>query len=57
LLKVLTGLATARWGQYHACLKGTVIGYLPQELGYQSQLSVIDEAKKAFEVGRLDLAS
>ncbi len=48
LLKVLTGLQPLDGGNI-MLPKGTVIGYLPQELGYQSQLSVIDEAKKAFE--------
>ncbi len=48
LLKVLTGLQPLDGGNI-MLPKGTVIGYLPQELGYQSQLTVIDEAKKAFE--------
>lgn len=48
LLKVLTGLQPLDGGNV-MLPKGTVIGYLPQELHYQSQLSVIDEAKKAFE--------
>lgn len=48
LLKVLTGLQPLDGGNV-MLPKGTVIGYLPQELHYQSQLSVMDEAKKAFE--------
>jgi ATP-binding cassette subfamily F protein 3 len=48
LLKVLKGIQPLDGGNV-MLPKGTIIGYLPQELHYQSQLSVLDEAKTAFE--------
>lgn len=49
LLKVLKGIQPLDGGNV-MLPKGTIIGYLPQELHYRSELSVIDEAKKAFEI-------
>ncbi len=49
LLKVLKGIQQIDGGDI-MYPKGTVIGYLPQELHSQSDLSVIDETKKAFEL-------
>ncbi len=49
LLKVLKGLQPIDGGDI-MYPKGTIIGYLPQELHSQSNLSVINETKKAFEV-------
>jgi len=48
LLKVLKGLQPIDGGDI-MYPKGTIIGYLPQEINSTSQLSVIDETKKAFE--------
>ncbi|MBL0308908.1 MAG: ABC-F family ATP-binding cassette domain-containing protein [Bacteroidetes bacterium] len=49
LLKVLKGIQNTDGGDI-MYPKGTVIGYLPQELHSQSSLSVINETKKAFEL-------
>ena len=49
LLKVLKGLQPIDGGDI-MYPKGTIIGYLPQELHSQSTLSVMDETKKAFEL-------
>lgn len=49
LLKVLKGLHPIDGGDI-MYPKETVIGYLPQELHTQSDLSVIQETKKAFEL-------
>ena len=48
LLKVLKGLQPTDGGNI-MYPKGTIIGYLPQELHSQSSLSVLNETKKAFE--------
>lgn len=48
LLKVLKGQQQIDGGDI-MYPKGTIIGYLPQELHSQSALSVIDETKKAYE--------
>lgn len=48
LLKVLKGIQQIDGGDI-MYPKGTIIGYLPQEINSQSQLSVIDETKRAFE--------
>jgi ATP-binding cassette subfamily F protein 3 len=48
LLKVLKGIQAIDGGDI-MYPKGTIIGYLPQEINSTSQLSVIDETKKAFE--------
>jgi ATP-binding cassette subfamily F protein 3 len=48
LLKVLKGLQQIDGGDI-MYPKGTIIGYLPQELHSQSVLSVIDETRKAFD--------
>jgi ATP-binding cassette subfamily F protein 3 len=48
LLKVLKGLQPIDGGDI-MYPKGTIIGYLPQELHSQSSLSVMNETKKAFE--------
>ncbi len=48
LLKVLKGLQPIDGGNI-MYPKGTIIGYLPQELHSQSNLSVMEETKKAFE--------
>lgn len=49
LLKVLKGIQQIDGGDI-MYPKGTVIGYLPQELHSQSNLSVMEETKKAFEL-------
>ena len=49
LLKVLKGLQPIDGGNI-MYPKGTVIGYLPQELHSQSNLTVMEETKKAFEL-------
>ncbi len=49
LLKVLKGLQPIDGGNI-MYPKGTIIGYLPQELHSQSALTVIEETKKAFEL-------
>lgn len=49
LLKVLKGIQPIDGGDI-MYPKGTVIGYLPQELHSQSTLNVMDETKKAFEL-------
>jgi ATP-binding cassette subfamily F protein 3 len=49
MLKVLKGLQPIDGGNI-MYPKGTVIGYLPQELHSQSNLSVMEETKKAFEL-------
>lgn len=48
LLKVLKGIQAIDGGDI-MYPKGTIIGYLPQDINSQSQLSVIDETKRAFE--------
>jgi ATP-binding cassette subfamily F protein 3 len=48
LLKVLKGIQAIDGGDI-MYPKGTIIGYLPQEINSTSQLSVIDETKMAFE--------
>ena len=48
LLKVLKGIQQIDGGDI-MYPKGTVIGYLPQELHSQSNLTVMEETKKAFE--------
>ena len=48
LLKVLKGIQQIDGGDI-MYPKGTIIGYLPQEINSTSQLSVIDETKRAFE--------
>lgn len=48
LLKVLKGIQNIDGGDI-MYPKGTIIGYLPQELHSQSTLSVINETRKAFE--------
>lgn len=48
LLKALKGIQQIDGGDI-MYPKGTIIGYLPQDLDSLSELSVIDEAKKAFE--------
>ncbi len=48
LLKVLKGVQQIDGGDI-MYPKGTIIGYLPQEINSQSKLSVIDETKRAFE--------
>ncbi len=49
MLKVLKGLQPIDGGNI-MYPKGTVIGYLPQELHSQSDLTVMEETKKAFEL-------
>lgn len=49
LLKVLKGIQQIDGGNI-MYPKGTVIGYLPQELHSQSDLTVMEETKKAFEL-------
>lgn len=49
LLKVLKGLQPIDGGNI-MYPKGTIIGYLPQELHSQSNLTVMNETKKAFEL-------
>lgn len=49
LLKVLKGIQQIDGGDI-MYPKGTIIGYLPQELHSQSQLTVMNETKKAFEL-------
>ena len=49
LLKVLKGIQQIDGGDI-MYPKGTVIGYLPQELHSQSNLTVMEETKKAFEL-------
>ena len=49
LLKVLKGIQQIDGGNI-MYPKGTIIGYLPQELHSQSNLSVMEETKKAFEL-------
>ena len=49
LLKVLKGLQPIDGGNI-MYPKGTIIGYLPQELHSQSNLTVMEETKKAFEM-------
>ncbi len=49
LLKVLKGLQPIDGGDI-MYPKGTIIGYLPQELHSQSDLTVMEETKKAFEL-------
>src|SRR5579863_4144113 len=49
LLKVLKGLQPIDGGDI-MYPKGTIIGYLPQELQSQSALTVMNETKKAFEL-------
>ena len=49
LLKVLKGIQPIDGGDI-MYPKGTVIGYLPQELHSQSNLTVMEETKKAFEL-------
>lgn len=49
LLKVLKGIQNIDGGDI-MYPKGTVIGYLPQELHSQSSLTVMEETKKAFEL-------
>ncbi len=49
LLKVLKGIQPIDGGDI-MYPKGTIIGYLPQELHSQSTLTVINETKKAFEM-------
>ena len=49
LLKVLKGLQPIDGGDI-MYPKGTIIGYLPQELHSQSTLSVMNETRKAFEL-------
>jgi len=49
LLKVLKGLQPIDGGDI-MYPKGTIIGYLPQELHSQSTLTVIEETKKAFDL-------
>jgi ATP-binding cassette subfamily F protein 3 len=49
LLKVLKGLQPIDGGDI-MYPKGTIIGYLPQELHSQSSLTVMNETKKAFEM-------
>ncbi len=48
LMKVVKGLQPADGGDI-MYPRGTLIGYLPQNIDTQSRLSVSDEAKKAFE--------
>ena len=48
LLKVLKGIQPIDGGDI-MYPKGTIIGYLPQDINSTSQLSVIDETKRAFE--------
>lgn len=48
LLKVLKGIQAIDGGDI-MYPKGTIIGYLPQEINSTSQLSVMDETKRAFE--------
>ncbi len=48
LLKVLKGIQPIDGGDI-MYPKGTIIGYLPQELHSQSQLTVMEETRKAFE--------
>ena len=48
LLKVLKGIQPIDGGDI-MYPKGTIIGYLPQDIDSQSELCVLDEAKKAFE--------
>lgn len=48
LLKVLKGIQQIDGGDI-MYPKGTIIGYLPQDLDTTSQLTVIEEAKRAFE--------
>ncbi|MBS1624644.1 MAG: ABC-F family ATP-binding cassette domain-containing protein [Bacteroidetes bacterium] len=48
LLKVLKGIQQIDGGDI-MFPKGTIIGYLPQDLDTTSQLTVIEEAKRAFE--------
>ena len=47
LLKVLKGIQPIDGGDI-MFPKGTIIGYLPQEINSQSQLSVINETQTAF---------
>ena len=49
MLKVLKGIQPIDGGNI-MYPKGTVIGYLPQELHSQSDLTVMEETKKAFEL-------
>jgi ATP-binding cassette subfamily F protein 3 len=49
LLKVLKGIQNIDGGDI-MYPKGTIIGYLPQELHSQSSLNVMEETKKAFEM-------
>src|ERR1700722_19775412 len=49
LLKVLKGLQAIDGGDI-MYPKGTIIGYLPQELHSQSSLTVMNATKKAFEL-------
>src|SRR5580704_6250485 len=49
LLKVLKGIQQIDGGDI-MYPKGTIIGYLPQELHSQSDLTVMEETKKAFEL-------
>jgi ATP-binding cassette subfamily F protein 3 len=49
LLKVLKGVQPIDGGDV-MYPKDTIIGYLPQELGSQSELSVIEETKHAFDL-------
>ena len=49
LLKVLKGIQQIDGGDI-MYPKGTIIGYLPQELHSQSSLTVMNETKKAFEL-------
>jgi ATP-binding cassette subfamily F protein 3 len=48
LLKVLKGIQPLDGGDI-MYPKGTIIGYLPQEINSQSELSVIEETRRAFE--------
>jgi ATP-binding cassette subfamily F protein 3 len=48
LLKILKGIQPIDGGDI-MYPKGTIIGYLPQEINSTSQLSVIEETKRAFE--------
>jgi ATP-binding cassette subfamily F protein 3 len=48
LLKVLKGIQPIDGGDI-MYPKGTIIGYLPQEINSTSQLTVIEETKRAFE--------
>jgi ATP-binding cassette, subfamily F, member 3 len=48
LLKVLKGIQATDGGDI-MYPKGTIIGYLPQELNVRSEVTVIEETKKAYE--------